>query len=87
MVRRSPFPECASAPILRIQRHVMPLAGGNKEAVLKELIENASRLRGMVTRKIVLHQSQNFLPRIPPSEAGRIKLLQSERVQADVNKP
>lgn len=70
--------------------YVMPLAGGNKEAVLKELIENASRLRGMVTRKIVLRTSPKIFFKLDTSfeEAGRIhKLLQSERVQADVNKP
>lgn len=70
--------------------YVMPLAGGNKEAVLSALVDNASRLRGMVTRKIVLRTSPRINFKLDHSfeEANRINLLlNSERVKADVAKP
>lgn len=70
--------------------YVMPLAGSNKELVMKELIDNASRLRGMVTRKIILRTSPRISFKLDTSfeEANRINLLlQSERVKADVAKP
>lgn len=70
--------------------YIMPLAGGNKAAVMEALKDNASRLRGMVTRKIVLRTSPRIMFKLDDSfeVAGRInELLQSDRVQADVNKP
>lgn len=70
--------------------YVMPLAGSNKDAVMDALKENASRLRGMVTRKIVLRTSPKIFFKLDDSfeVAGRInELLNSERVRADVEKP
>ena len=70
--------------------YVMPLTGSNKEAVMAALGENASRLRGMVTRKIILRTSPRIGFKLDTSfeEANRINmLLNSERVQADLNKP
>ncbi len=70
--------------------YIMPLAGGNKDAVLQALIENASRLRGLVSRKIVLRTSPKITFKLDHSfeEANRINmLLNSERVRADVEKP
>ena len=70
--------------------YVMPLAGGNKEAVLEALKDNASRLRGMVSRKIILRTSPKIMFKLDTSfeEANRINLLlNSERVKADVTKP
>lgn len=70
--------------------YVMPLAGGNKEAVMDALKENASRLRGMVSRKVVLRTSPKIFFKLDTSfeEANRINmLLNSERVRADVEKP
>lgn len=69
--------------------YVMPLAGGNKEAVMEALKDNAGRLRGMVTRKVVLRTSPRIGFKLDTSfeEAGRINmLLQSDRVRADVAK-
>lgn len=69
---------------------IMPLAGSKKDEVLKELIDNAGRLRGMVTRKIVLRTSPRITFKLDDSfeVAGRInELLQSDRVRADVEKP
>ena len=69
--------------------YVMPLAGGNKEAVMEALKDNAGRLRGMVTRKIVLRTSPRIGFKLDTSfeEANRINLLlNSERVRADVAK-
>lgn len=69
--------------------YVMPLAGGNKEAVMEALKDNAGRLRGMVTRKIVLRTSPRISFKLDTSfeEANRINLLlNSERVRADVEK-
>lgn len=69
--------------------YVMPLAGGNKEAVMEALKDNAGRLRGMVTRKIVLRTSPRINFKLDTSfeEANRINLLlNSERVKADVAK-
>ena len=70
--------------------YVMPLAGSNKETVMAALAENASRLRGMVTRKIILRTSPRIAFKLDTSfeEANRINLLlNSERVRADVMKP
>jgi ribosome-binding factor A len=70
--------------------YVMPLAGSNKEAVMTALKENAGRLRGMVTRKIVLRTSPKIFFKLDDSfeVAGRINtLLNSPRVQADLSKP
>lgn len=69
--------------------YVMPLAGGNKEAVMEALKENASRLRGLVSRKIILRTSPKITFKLDTSfeEANRINLLlNSERVRADVEK-
>lgn len=69
--------------------YVMPLAGGNKEAVMEALKDNAGRLRGMVTRKVVLRTSPRIGFKLDTSfeEAHRINaLLNSERVRADVAK-
>lgn len=70
--------------------YVMPLAGSHKKEVLDALIENAGRLRGMVSRKIILRTSPRISFKLDDSfeVAGRINaLLNSDRVQADVNKP
>ncbi len=70
--------------------YVMPLAGGKKEAVMEALKDNASRLRGLVSRKIVLRTSPRITFKLDTSfeEANRIHmLLNSERVRADVEKP
>lgn len=70
--------------------YVMPLAGGNKQVVMAALKENASRLRGMVARKIILRTSPKIMFKLDDSfeVAGRInELLQSDRVRADVTKP
>ncbi len=70
--------------------YVMPLAGSNKETVMAALKDNASRLRGMVTRKIILRTSPRIAFKLDTSfeEANRINLLlNSERVRADVLKP
>ena len=69
--------------------YVMPLAGSNKELVLNALKENASRLRGMVARKIILRTSPRIVFKLDDSfeVAGRInELLNSDRVRADVTK-
>ena len=69
--------------------YVMPLAGTNKDAVMVALADNASRLRGMVTRKIILRTSPriSFKLDISFEEANRINLLlNSERVKADLMK-
>lgn len=69
--------------------YVMPLAGGNKEAVFEALKDNAGRLRSMVTRKIILRTSPRITFKIDTSfeEANRINLLlNSERVKADIEK-
>lgn len=70
--------------------YVMPLAGGNKEVVMTALKDNASRLRGMVARKIILRTSPKIMFKLDDSfeVAGRInELLNSDRVKADVTKP
>lgn len=70
--------------------YVMPLAGSNKDTVMVALQENASRLRGMVTRKIILRTSPRIAFKLDTSfeEANRINLLlNSERVKQDVAKP
>lgn len=70
--------------------YIMPLAGGNKEVVMTALKDNASRLRGMVARKIILRTSPKIMFRLDDSfeVAGRInELLNSERVKADITKP
>ncbi len=70
--------------------YVMPLAGGNKEVVMQALKENAPRLRGLVSRKIILRTSPRISFKLDTSfeEANRINmLLNSERVKADVSKP
>jgi ribosome-binding factor A len=69
--------------------YVMPLAGSNQEIVMAALKDNASRLRGMVTRKIILRTSPRIAFKLDTSfeEANRINLLlNSERVRADVMK-
>lgn len=68
---------------------VMPLAGGNKEAVMAALAESAPRLRGLVSRKIILRTSPRISFKLDTSfeEANRINmLLNSERVRADIAK-
>lgn len=70
--------------------YVMPLAGSNKEPVMTALKENASRLRGMVSRKIILRTSPRIVFKLDDSfeVANRINvLLNSERVKQDVSKP
>jgi ribosome-binding factor A len=70
--------------------YIMPLAGSNKEVVMTALKDNASRLRGMVARKIILRTSPKIMFRLDDSfeVAGRInELLNSERVKADITKP
>ncbi len=70
--------------------YVMPLAGSNKETVMEALKDQASRLRGMVSRKIILRTSPRISFKLDTSfeEANRIHmLLNSERVRADVTKP
>jgi ribosome-binding factor A len=70
--------------------YIMPLAGSNKEPVMAALKENASRLRGMVSRKIILRTSPRIVFKLDDSfeVAGRInELLNSDRVRADINKP
>ena len=70
--------------------YVMPLAGSNKEAVMVALKENASRLRGMVSRKIILRTSPRIAFKLDDSfeVANRINiLLNSDRVKADLSKP
>lgn len=69
--------------------YVMPLAGTNKEAVLDVLKEHASRIRGLVSKRIVLRTSPKIFFKLDHSfeEANRIHtLLNSERVRADVEK-
>jgi len=69
---------------------VMPLAGSNKQQVMAALNENASRLRGLVSRHIILRTSPKITFKLDTSfeEANRINLLlNSERVRADVMKP
>lgn len=70
--------------------YVMPLAGGNKEAVMKELKDHAGRIRALVGKHVVLRA----LPRIgykldvSYENANRInELLNTERVKADLSKP
>ena len=70
--------------------YVMPLAGSNKEEVMAALIENCSRLRGMVSRKIILRTSPRIMFKLDTSfeVANRINvLLQSDRVKQDLDKP
>ena len=70
--------------------YVMPLAGSNKEEVMIALADNASRLRGMVSRKIILRTSPRIVFKLDTSfeVANRINvLLQSDRVKQDVSKP
>ena len=70
--------------------YVMPLAGSNKEVVMAALADNASRLRGMVSRKIILRTSPRIAFQLDKSfeVAGRInELLNLDRVRADVEKP
>ena len=69
--------------------YVMPLAGTNKEAVMTALKDNASRLRGIVARKIILRTSPKIMFKLDNSfeVAGRINtLLNSDRVLADLTK-
>ncbi len=70
--------------------YIMPLAGSNKSTILAELKENAPRLRGLVSRHIILRTSPriSFVLDTSFEEANRINmLLNSERVKADVTKP
>ncbi|MES2983657.1 MAG: 30S ribosome-binding factor RbfA [Pseudomonadota bacterium] len=70
--------------------YVMPLAGSNKDIVMQALIENASRLRGLVSRRIILRTSPKIVFKLDTSfeEANRINmLLNSDRVKQDVTKP
>ena len=70
--------------------YIMPLAGSNKTSVLAELKENAPRLRGLVSRHIILRTSPriSFVLDTSFEEANRInQLLNSERVKADISKP
>jgi ribosome-binding factor A len=70
--------------------YVMPLAGSNKEPVMAALKDNASRLRGMVSRKIILRTSPRIVFKLDDSfeVAGRINLLlNTDRVKADLSKP
>ena len=70
--------------------YVMPLAGSNKSTVLAALQENAPRLRGLVSRHIILRTSPkiSFVLDNSFEEANRINmLLNSDRVKADVTKP
>ena len=70
--------------------YIMPLAGSNKSSILAELKENAPRLRGLVSRHIILRTSPriSFVLDTSFEEANRINmLLNSERVKADVTKP
>ncbi len=70
--------------------YVMPLAGSRKDEVMTALKDNASRLRGMVSRKIILRTSPRITFKLDDSfeVAGRINtLLNSDRVKQDVNKP
>ncbi len=69
--------------------YVMPLAGSNKELVMNALKENASRLRGLVSKRIILRTSPKITFKLDTSfeEANRINmLLNSERVRADLAK-
>lgn len=70
--------------------YVMPLAGAKKNVVMEALKENASRIRGLVSKRIVLRTSPKIFFKLDESfeNAHRInELLNSERVRADVSKP
>ncbi len=70
--------------------YVMPLAGSNKEVVMKALLDNASRLRGLVSKKIILRTSPRIVFKLDTSfeVAGRINtLLNTDRVKQDLSKP
>jgi ribosome-binding factor A len=70
--------------------YVMPLAGSNKETVMAALKDNASRIRGLLSRRIILRTSPRIAFKLDTSfeEANRIHLLlNSERVKADIAKP
>jgi ribosome-binding factor A len=70
--------------------YVMPLAGDKKEEVMKALADNASRLRGLVSRRIILRTSPRIVFKLDHSfeVANRINLLlNTDRVKQDVVKP
>jgi ribosome-binding factor A len=69
--------------------YVMPLAGSNKEAVMVALADNASRLRGLVSKRIILRTSPKINFKLDTSfeVANRInELLNDERVKKDLQK-
>lgn len=69
--------------------YVMPLAGSKKDVVMTTLKENASRIRGLVAKRIVLRTSPKIFFKLDESfeNAHRInELLNSERVKADLEK-
>lgn len=66
---------------------VMPLAGGNKEAVLEALKEHSGRIRSLLGRHVVLRALPRITYKLDVSyeNANRInELLNSDRVRADV---
>lgn len=70
--------------------YIMPLAGGNKTTVLAALVEMQPRLRGLVSKHIILRTSPriSFVLDNSFEEANRINmLLNSDRVKADISKP
>lgn len=70
--------------------YVMPLAGEQKEAIMKALKENATMIRNLMNKRIVLRYSPKLFFKLDTSfeVASRINLLlNSDRVKQDVSKP
>lgn len=69
--------------------YFMPLAGSNKDLVMKTLREQAGRIRSLMSKRIVLRYTPKLFFKLDHSfdEANRInQLLQSDRVKADISK-
>jgi ribosome-binding factor A len=69
---------------------VMPLAGSNKEAVIKALAEHTTHIRLLVGKRVILRHTPKLWFKLDTSfeVASRINvLLNSDRVKQDVSKP
>ncbi len=68
--------------------YVMPLAGSNKETIMAALKEHTSRVRHLLSRKVLLRHLPKLLFKLDTSYevASRIhELLESDRVKRDTD--
>ncbi|MFO0457098.1 MAG: 30S ribosome-binding factor RbfA [Alphaproteobacteria bacterium] len=68
--------------------YVMPLAGSNKETIMAALKEHTSRVRHLLSRKVLLRHLPKLLFKLDTSYevASRIhQLLESDRVKRDTD--